>query len=105
MVRKVATLDGDGFPFRQARARIIERLVKPIRAACSCLFQAAKGLQGGGWSNHGRKRGGIRGNDNILAESPFEPQSRNPKAGVLIVEVEIAGIVRGFRHSPRCASL
>ena len=93
------------FAFGQARACVIERFIKSVRAASSRFLQAAKVLQGRGWINHGRERGGIGRDDNILAETPLEPQSGHAKTGVLIIEVEVARIVRGLRHSPGYAAL
>ena len=73
MMRQERTHNGDRFTFRQTCACVIERFIKPIRAASACFFQAAKVLQGRGGINHGCKSGGIGCNDNILAEAPLKP--------------------------------
>src|ERR1019366_9083285 len=92
--------NGDSFTFGQACACVIERLIKPVCAASACFFKSAKVLQGRGWINHGRKSGGVGCNDNILVETPLEPQSGHTKGGVLIITAEVASIVCGLRHSP-----
>src|SRR5271167_1978368 len=100
MVGKVSAYDGDGFAFGHPRACVIKGFVEPIRATSARLFESGKVLHGRSWVNHGRKRSGVRGDDDILAETALEPKPWHAKARVLIREVQIARIVSRFRLAP-----
>jgi hypothetical protein len=56
-------------------------------------------------SDHQRQCGCIRCDDEVLAETALESQSRDAKRAVLVVEVNINGVVAALRNAPRHATL
>ena len=73
MVRHVGAHDGDAFALGQPGAGVIERFVETIRSPAAGFGESHQILRGRGRIDHGRERGGIRGDDNIFAEAALEP--------------------------------
>ena len=79
VMRKVRAHDGDFFVLGQARACVIEGFVKSVGPCSRPLLRAFKISQCRRWVHHGRKRGGIGRDDNILAQAALEAQPGTPK--------------------------
>src|SRR5690348_17155293 len=77
----------DLLAFRQARTRVVEGLVKSIRALASSPCEAFEISDRSYRFDHRGKRGGIRGYHQVLIEAPLQSKSWHTKTRVVIDQV------------------
>ena len=95
--------DGDIDSFRQTARCVIQCLVKSVATACADCREPRKIAYRGLWTDHRGKRGGIRGDNGILAQTAFEPEARHAEVRILIRKLKIARVISRFRDAPRYA--
>ena len=100
MMRHVGAHDRHRLARGYTRRRVIKRLIKPKRAKGAQSAQTVVVEDGGAGIDHGSKAGGIGRNHRAFTQPAFKRQIGNPKVGILIGHVKIAGIISGFRHAP-----
>src|SRR5580700_9230470 len=104
-MRHVSAYHGNILSFRQSGAGVVERLIKSKRSLAAGLNETLKIFNSEGGADHRSQRGGVRRDHQILAQSAFEAEAGNAKAGILISEIYIPGVVSRLRNSPRDAAL
>ena len=50
--------------------------------------------------HHRGERGRVGRNDSLFAKAAFQPEARNAEIGILIGQLQVAGIVGGFGYTP-----
>ena len=92
MMGHVATDNGDPLAFRQPDGSEIECFVKPETAQGTFPLQSPEVFHSSMGQVHGSQSGGVGGNHQILAQTPFQTQSGYAKSRILISEIKVAGI-------------
>ncbi|EDT03388.1 hypothetical protein BamIOP4010DRAFT_3075 [Burkholderia ambifaria IOP40-10] len=95
--------DGNRHAFRHARGRVVERFVEAEASARAGRAQPLEVARGGVRRDHRRERGRIGRDHQVLVEIALEPQLRHAEARILIGQLDVARVVRRFRHAPRQA--
>ena len=88
-------------PFRHAARRVVQRLVEAIAAARADARRAASKLRAAAVRiDHRRERGRIRRDDDVLAKPALQPEAGHAEIRILVGELQVAGVVGGFRNAP-----
>ena len=101
VMRHIGAHDRDRCALRQARLRVVQRLVPAIAAAAAGRRQPREIGRGRAGIDHRGERRRIGRDDSVGADAAFQAEARDAEAGILIGEVEVAGVVGGFGRAPR----
>ena len=104
-MRHVGAYHRNVLSFRQPRASVIQRLIKPEHSFAAGLPKPLKILNRSGRSNHGSQRGSVWRDHEILAQPAFKAESGNTETGILIGEIDIPGVVSRLGNPPGHAAL
>ncbi len=91
--------------FRQTFCGVVDRLVESIWTKCAFLLQAAQIADRRRWIDAQRQHRRVRRDDEILDQSALQAETGHAEWTVLIVEMKVAYVVRGFRYAPGHAAL
>ena len=92
--------DRDALALREARRRVVQRLVEPVAALSADLGQTVEIGHRRPRIDH-RGQSGCVGRDHpVFAETAFQPEARNAEIGILIGQLQIARVVGGFGYAP-----
>ncbi len=83
--------------FRQAAARVVERLIEPVASA--------RAAHGAPRIDHRRERRSVRRYHHVFTQAALEPEAGHAEVRILVGELEVAHVVGGFRNAPRDAEL
>ena len=100
MMRHDVAHDDEGAIDGQSRKGEIDRLEEPEVALGLHRSQAGEVIQRGAGRDHGRQRRGIGCDDEVVAQPALEPQLRHAEVGILVGEVDVPGVIGGFRNAP-----
>ncbi len=103
VMRHVGAHHRDARPLGPPRPGEVQRLVEPVRALPTEPPELDEVSRRRGGVDHGRQRGRVRRDHEVLAQPALQPQPGDTEARVLIGQVEVADVVRGLRDSPRDA--
>ena len=85
-------------------ARVVERVVEPVRAERAAPLELGEVSQGLVRLDRQRQRGGVRRDDEIGRQTALEREIRHAERAVLIGVVPVANVVRRLGDSPRHAA-
>ena len=105
VVRHVRAHDRAGLAARQARRRVVDRLVVTEGAGQALVGQALQVLDGGSRFDHQRHHAGVRRHHQVLGQAALEAQTRHAEGAVLVVQVGVGGVVARLGHAPRHTAL
>jgi hypothetical protein len=95
--------DGDGLALGQARRRVVQRLVEAVAAARAEPRKPREIARAAPRIDHRRQRRRVGRHDVFVAEAALQPEPGNAEIRVLVGELQVAGVVGGFRDAPRHA--
>ena len=105
VVGHVALDDGDRRALGKPARRVVERLAEAVRPAAARRAQAGEVPHRGLGLDHRREAGGVRGDDEILAQAALQAEAGHAEARVLVGLLEVAGVEPRFGDAPRHAAL
>ena len=100
MVRHVGAHDRDVCALRQPARRVVERLVEAVAAARADAGEPREIARRRRRIDHGRERRRVGRDHGILAQAALQPEAGNAEIRVLVGELQVAGVVGGFRNAP-----
>ena len=87
-------------PFGDARSRVVERLVEAIRSAGPTSRETPEVSRGGRGVDHRGEGGRVGRDDEVVAETPLEPEAGDPEVRVLVGQIEVAHVVGRLGDPP-----
>jgi len=100
VVRHVAVDDDEPRVLGQAPSRVVERLIEAVGTAPAGGLERDQVPGRRRRVDHRGESRGVRGDDQVLAQTPREAEPGNAEARVLVGQVEIAHAERGLRDAP-----
>ncbi len=100
VVSHVVADDCEVFAGRHATRRVVDRLEVAIVAERALIREHAVVRHRRRRIDHRRKARRIGGNDGVGAEPALQAEAGHPEIGILVGELEVAGVIGGFRYSP-----
>ena len=89
----------------QAVFRVIDGFIKAVPGESAFAYQPPHVFERRSRFDHRSKRGRVGRHNQVIAQPALESQTRDTKWTVLVIELQVAGVVRGLRDSPRNAAL
>ena len=81
--------------------REVQRLVETVPAASANGLKALEVPRGGLGVDHARQGGGVGSDHRVVRQPSLQAEAGDAEVGVLVGELQVAGVVGGLRYAPR----